>query len=217
MNQYFSKASLRVDAKETRELLVNSYKEHQLLWQLFPELPDGERDFIYRRTQHADKIEYYVLSKREPALNSALWLVHGSKPYNPTLAEGRQLAFELRANPVVTKAGSKHDVVMNLKRTLKDSDEQLSQAELEHQAGMQWIQRQAVKHGFEVAEGSVMVSNYQKIAASKPSQSRSIQLRSLDFKGLLTVTDAGKFSSALSSGIGPAKAFGCGLLLVRPI
>jgi CRISPR system Cascade subunit CasE len=44
---------------------------------------------------------------------------------------------------------------------------------------------------------------------------RGISLSTLDFEGSLTVTDPADFLNALLSGIGPAKAFGCGLLLVR--
>ena len=39
----------------------------------------------------------------------------------------------------------------------------------------------------------------------------------LDFSGLLTVTAPEKFLSALYGGIGPAKGFGCGLLLVKRV
>lgn len=217
MSHFFTKASLRVGAKQTRELLVNSYREHQLLWDLFPKNPEGQRDFICRRTQHADKVEYYVVSKREPVQESALWLIHGSKPYQPKLSEGVTLAFELRANPVVAKNGQKHDVVMDLKKRLKVQEKKMSQSELEQTAGLEWINRKATQHGFSLDGHGVMVSNYQPITAKKRSQSGGISLRSLDFKGTLTVTDPDKFSQVLCSGIGSAKAFGCGLLLVRPV
>lgn len=39
----------------------------------------------------------------------------------------------------------------------------------------------------------------------------------VDFSGERTVTDPGLFGTALPTGIGHAKAFGCGLLLVRPL
>lgn len=44
---------------------------------------------------------------------------------------------------------------------------------------------------------------------------RRIQFSSVDYEGLVEVTDPGKLRSALVEGIGRAKAFGCGLLLVR--
>ncbi|NUQ01432.1 MAG: type I-E CRISPR-associated protein Cas6/Cse3/CasE, partial [Armatimonadetes bacterium] len=40
--------------------------------------------------------------------------------------------------------------------------------------------------------------------------------RLVDFEGLLIVTDPPRFCEALRRGIGPAKAFGCGLLSVAP-
>lgn len=46
---------------------------------------------------------------------------------------------------------------------------------------------------------------------------RGISLSTLDFEGELSVTDPGIFLSALFKGIGPAKAFGCGLMLVRRV
>lgn len=36
------------------------------------------------------------------------------------------------------------------------------------------------------------------------------------FEGLLTVRDAGRLVTALRAGVGPAKAFGCGLLSIAP-
>ena len=40
-------------------------------------------------------------------------------------------------------------------------------------------------------------------------------LRTLDFGGILTVVDPERFIEALYQGVGSAKAFGCGLMLVR--
>jgi len=50
-----------------------------------------------------------------------------------------------------------------------------------------------------------------------PRQRRNrISFGSMDCSGQLNVADADQFESALMIGIGPAKAFGCGLLLIRP-
>jgi CRISPR system Cascade subunit CasE len=40
---------------------------------------------------------------------------------------------------------------------------------------------------------------------------------SVTFEGILRVTDGTAFVSLLKNGIGPAKAFGCGLMLVKRI
>lgn len=49
------------------------------------------------------------------------------------------------------------------------------------------------------------------------SRRRGLTFGTALFEGQLTVTDSTKFRRAWSSGIGPGKAFGCGLLSVAPI
>ena len=38
----------------------------------------------------------------------------------------------------------------------------------------------------------------------------------LDFEGVLEVDDVAEFLKKLAAGIGRARAFGCGLMLIRP-
>jgi len=44
-----------------------------------------------------------------------------------------------------------------------------------------------------------------------------LRFTTVDLPRELVVTDAERFAITLASGIGRAKAFGCGLLLVRPL
>jgi CRISPR system Cascade subunit CasE len=46
---------------------------------------------------------------------------------------------------------------------------------------------------------------------------RGGKLAGVTYDGVLRVTNSGNLVSLLENGIGPAKAFGCGLLLVRRI
>ncbi|WP_225391738.1 type I-E CRISPR-associated protein Cas6/Cse3/CasE, partial [Escherichia coli] len=39
---------------------------------------------------------------------------------------------------------------------------------------------------------------------------------SVDYTGMLTVTDPGLFLQRLSQGYGKSRAFGCGLMLIKP-
>lgn len=59
------------------------------------------------------------------------------------------------------------------------------------------------------------VSETGQILAAVPGAGPRQSLHRVDFAGELSVLDAGKFARALVTGIGHAKAFGCGLLLVR--
>lgn len=42
------------------------------------------------------------------------------------------------------------------------------------------------------------------------------QFSSVDYTGMLTVTDPGLFLQRLSQGYGKSRAFGCGLMLIKP-
>ncbi|MBU4427334.1 MAG: type I-E CRISPR-associated protein Cas6/Cse3/CasE, partial [Proteobacteria bacterium] len=42
-------------------------------------------------------------------------------------------------------------------------------------------------------------------------------LRTLDFEGKLKIVDADRFKKSLFNGIGSAKAFGCGMMMVKRI
>jgi len=50
-----------------------------------------------------------------------------------------------------------------------------------------------------------------------PRKGRDAGFSSIDFEGEIEVTDTELFTKALFNGIGPAKGFGCGLMLVRRI
>lgn len=50
-----------------------------------------------------------------------------------------------------------------------------------------------------------------------PKKGKDAGFSSVDFEGEIEVTDAELFATALFDGIGPAKGFGCGLMLVRRV
>jgi len=54
---------------------------------------------------------------------------------------------------------------------------------------------------------------WQKLAP-KPA---TFPTSTVDFQGILTVTDPELFRKALYEGLGKSKAFGCGLMLVRRV
>lgn len=50
-----------------------------------------------------------------------------------------------------------------------------------------------------------------------PRKGKTAGFSSVDFEGEIEVVDAELLSKGLFDGIGPSKAFGCGLLLVRRV
>lgn len=90
-------------------------------------------------------------------------------------------------------------------------------SDIVQKAGIQWLQTRAEKHGFKIDNDTVRVDGYETQTAYKNKSSQIIKYSTMDFNGLLTVVNVDQFIDTLTTGIGPAKAFGCGLLLVRRI
>jgi len=226
---YFSRVTLdrqRSDARQLmRRLGAGAYREHQTIWRLFGDDPKAQRDFLYRRDERQRYRCYYVVSHRQPQDNTGLWRIE-TKPYTPRLKAGGRLAFSLRANPVVTRVDEdgkrrRHDVVMDAKSRMAYKDlpptERPVLASLVEEVGRDWLLARAPKHGFEVSPGAVRVDGYRPQESGSRKRGQNIRFSTVDFEGVLTVTDADRFVDVLLHGLGPAKAFGCGLLLVRPV
>lgn len=224
---FFSRIELRRSGPGVARLLkmmsVDDYRHHQFVWQLFKGADD--RDFLYRRDDNGNWPRYYTVSAREPMDREGLWEVE-TKPYAPKLTEGMALAFSLRVNPVVSRrdeAGKqhRHDVVMDHKRRtgFKEHHHAARPAlpEIMREAGLEWLTKRAEKHGFQFNPELVTVDGYEQHRSIKPKGGKPIHFSTLDFGGLLSVTDAGVFEQALASGIGPAKGMGCGMLMIRRI
>lgn len=84
-----------------------------------------------------------------------------------------------------------------------------------------WMIRQGQRHGFSLARDDNNQCKLQNSAyrwhSIKAEKEKKSGFSSVDFLGDLEITDAEKFTKALFEGIGRAKAFGCGLMLVKRI
>lgn len=218
---YFSRIQFDPSADSRVAGRINGYREHQVLWDLFDPEPNAERDFLFRRETSAGMPLFYLVSQRRPVDRHALWDIQ-TKDYRPKLSEGLSLRFSLRANPVVTRTDTngrsvRNDLVMDLKKSLGWQDQKPSEREsvdvLEQQAGERWLDARLDRHGARL--NSLKADGYRRHQSHKQGQKATIRYSTLDLQGALTVTDPERFREALFNGIGPAKAFGCGLLLVR--
>ena len=83
----------------------------------------------------------------------------------------------------------------------------------DREARERWLTRQAERHGFEVL--SVRIEGRKRLV-DKPE--RTFAVDSTSFIGVLRVTDADRFSTALAGGVGKTgKAYGSGLLRIERI
>lgn len=131
---------------------------------------------------------------------------------------GRTLAFRVQANPVKrlrlqdqrdpSRQGGRRD---NRYPILSQGDQ------------ISWLINQGSRHGFIIPAGSdgrpdVAVTPSPRHTGRQNGDrgSHKLTVDSVRFDGHLVVTDADALAEALTHGIGPAKAYGCGLLTLAP-
>jgi CRISPR system Cascade subunit CasE len=206
----------------------DAYGDHQWLWRLFPAPPGTPRDFLFRRQIVGGLPRYHLVSRRPPEAPPAAWQLR-SRDYAPALSAGDRLAFELRASPTVRHGrdgkSKRHDVVMEAQKQLLgergltqwkewQADEKPALYALVQQSCTAWLQRRALAAGFELDAASCVAEAYQQ---QGKKEAGSLQFSTVDLSGELTVTDPDVFTQTLFHGLGGAKAFGCGLLLVQRV
>lgn len=225
---FMSRARLLPKAVYDRSMPDNmgsSYNIHKLVWSLFANGSEATRNFLYHYKSDDSLPTFYILSEKEPDDRNDIWDIN-IKPYDPILKSGQRLAFSLRANPIVAKRDEsgkqhRHDVVMHAKYQLnKDnplSGRTINIAEIVQDKGVEWLVKKSEQNGFSLSKDQVRADGYRSHTFLKPNGGHKVSLSTIDFSGVLTVDDPALFKEALFKGIGPAKGFGCGMLLVRPI
>jgi CRISPR system Cascade subunit CasE len=240
-NYFLYKISPKPDLSYRQILKIGDldpYGQHQAVWKLFdlPRQKEKEKaDFLFRfEIDKQNKLPvFYVLScKQPPRDREDIWDIEFKK-YNPDIREGDRLAFNVRVNPVITKKPSepdpnpkkrkRHDVVMEAKNRLKNEGIPKERwphfNEIIYNTGIEWLKVRGEKNGFIFSDGEdskkVRVEGYQVHRFVRKGKKTSYS--SLDFIGTLSVIKPDLFKEVLFEGLGPAKAFGCGLMLVRRI
>ncbi|WP_295392205.1 type I-E CRISPR-associated protein Cas6/Cse3/CasE [uncultured Thiodictyon sp.] len=189
------------------------YQHHRVLWRLFPDEPreprQGEAEprhgFLFRVEDNRPgrPARILVQSKRPPSPAAGVTLI-ASREVQPQPSTGQHLAFLLTANPVKTikdtQAEQKPGKTSETCRVpLVKEDEQRA-----------WLARKL--EGAAQLE-TVTLLPHQPLFFRRGN--RAGKLSTLSFEGVLCVQDPERLLGLLENGIGPAKAFGCGLLLVR--
>lgn len=224
---YLTKAYLKPEAARSDkywELTSNGYRAHRLVWSLFDDDPDRDRDFVYRWDTGGRLPCLRVVSERRPKDREDLFQLR-TKDYDPVLEEGQRLRFSLRANTVVKKEDEDgnqraHDVVMNAKWEMRQEGTweecDITHAQLVQREGEKWLAKRTDQFGFALPGRQVRAESHQKHSFEKPRSGRQITFVTMDLTGILRVADPETFRDTLFNGMGPTKAYGCGLILVRP-
>jgi CRISPR system Cascade subunit CasE len=209
-----SLAELTFDNPEKWRMLADEYALHRAIWQRFPTPSDGKRNFLYRVDSVQGKPVVWTLATQPPK-SDARWCSE-SRVVEPVIQQGDRLEFEARVNPVVRRGGKKHDIVMDLKSRLgwKDIDPEKREPEaiLIQRASEDWLNARVDRFGFRV---EMLVNQGYRVHSFPAPGKRNLHFGFCDWSGVLRVEDPALFLDSWRQGIGSARGFGCGLLLIK--
>jgi CRISPR system Cascade subunit CasE len=183
----------------------NPYEIHRALWKLFPTDSDAERDFLFRVERSGQQnSEILMQSLREPlSVTARDARVLGCKKYSLSLQQDQHLRFKLLANPVKTinDEGGRLSVAGEIKkcRVPLIRDEELQT----------WLTRKLIGHA---QIKLVEIEKKLPLNFRKATEKRAGKVQPVCFQGILIVAHPEGIESLVRTGIGPGKAFGCGLL-----
>jgi len=202
MNLYLTRVTIsKLEAAKLR--LSDLYTWHQTLWHAFPDSDGQPRDFLTRIDPHGAAFRVLILSSRPPQPQP--WGIWETKRIPTEFFQHVRYRFALRANPTQ----------MRVKR-----DENGQRRKNGYRSGIydpvqlrEWIERKLKQAGCQV----------EQVAFDPPIQEwfyrkecRAAHLR-VDFRGILRVIDREAFLEAVRCGIGRARGFGFGMLLLDPL
>ena len=241
---YLSRLILDPRSRDVQRDLADCQRLHQRVMSLFPDVPDREDararlGVLYRL--EADTRRGYTLLVQSlvppvwAALPEGYLLDTGGDPPNPEskpvaqaydhITAGTILAFRLRANPTkkIDSWQGREGYRPNGRRVeLRREEDQIA-----------WIVRKGEQHGFRLLNVKLRRDTV-TLLPNPPSVDprpagrvtgwredrggvQRLTFAAVVYEGLLQVTDAARFRDALIGGVGPAKAYGFGLLSVmRP-
>ncbi len=116
-----------------------------------------------------------------------------TKEFSHTVRAGDTFRFRLRANPTVKRDGKRYGLVR------EDALEE-------------WLRKKERRLGMRLRSLLVVDEGYGGGHTKKGESQQRLNLKMVRFEGFLSVTEPSLLLQTLSDGIGPAKAFGCGLL-----
>lgn len=195
--------------------LHDAYAWHQLVWRAFPGRDGQDRDFLTRLDDKPKGAQLLIVSPVEPTPPD--WLTDHDEWETKAIPSGffqaRRYRFQLHANPTVKR------VVRDAAGNKKKNGRREAITDVAELGA--WLQRKGETGGFRLPESTPPevfsdLSHFTK--KPKGGQPLTGTHGAVDFSGLLEITDPDLFlSHTFAKGIGSAKAFGFGLLVLAPV
>lgn len=187
----------------------DTYDWHQRVWQAFGGRDGAPRDFLIRVDRKEEAYRVLILSRSVPAKPD--WCptdCFGTKEIPDGFFAHPRYRFSLLANPTKKLRADNADGSRkkNGRRVPLTQREEL----------VAWLQRKAEAGGFRINPDSLRTIPRGREFFHKDGRSHGTHT-AVEFQGELTVTDPVRFRATVAAGIGSAKAFGFGLLVLAPL
>jgi CRISPR system Cascade subunit CasE len=187
----------------------DNYDWHQRVWQAFGGRDGKSRNFLIRVDRKEEAYRVLVLSRSIPAKPD--WCptdCFGTKTIAEDFFAHTRYRFSLLANPTKKLRAD------NGNGSRKKNGRRVPVTE---RGGLvAWLQRKAEAGGFAINADSLRTIPRGREFFHKDGTSHGTHT-AVEFQGELTVTNAAQFRATVAAGIGSAKAFGFGLLVIAPI
>lgn len=195
-------------ATAARNRLFDNYGWHQAAWSCFPNRPTAARDFLTRLDARPEGWRLLMVSPLEPTqpgwCPAAGWR---SREIPPEYFSRARYQFQLRANPCRKIRVDHPDGARkkNGRRVPLTSREELAT----------WLRHKGESGGFSLEEDGLQILREGAGRFRKEGQRPGLH-SAVDFRGHLVIREAGQFHDTFTHGVGSAKAFGFGLLVLAP-
>jgi CRISPR system Cascade subunit CasE len=240
---YMARLRLRIDRLmelgRRRKLpfrdLDMGYLVHSQLGELFGELSpsphavtatQGRFMTVLAYSDHdAERLKEHADTFADPAVHAGVdWTSFAVKTMPSDWQVGRRLRFELRACPVVrmNSDGPKHrkgaEVDAFLAETFRVDAPNVPVDR--QQVYRDWLGAQFERIGG-VRSSGLNVEGYKRVRLLRPThrtspRSRAVERPDVTFTGELEIQDGARFPALLRRGVGRHRAFGFGMLMLRP-
>ncbi|MET9201499.1 type I-E CRISPR-associated protein Cas6/Cse3/CasE [Gordonia sp. NPDC003585] len=218
---YLTKMPINRRRRGAGKLLSYPQAMHAAVESAFPPKAQGPKDSrpLWRvDSPTRDETYLYIVSATEPDLSHVveqagwqtgdMWQTRSYLPVLDGLRPGGRYAFRLRANPVRSA------------RKTPDGDTK-PVAHVSEKYQLAWLTDRAESRGFEIPDDSagdralrIVERGTMRFGKSgqPPGAKGVVTIGFATYEGILVVSDADVLRGSLISGIGRAKAYGCGLM-----
>jgi CRISPR system Cascade subunit CasE len=183
---------------------------HRLVWSAFNPVEGdrGPRNFLYSVEETPQGCKALILSDQIPTrpdwCPTQGWT---TKAVPANFLTRYRYAFSLTANPTIRLS---HGPRISLaKRAGLDDEPEIRL--------LDWLEHKGVTGGFRIYRGKTLVQPGEVQTFPTSDRSQKITIHYVHYQGILEVTDSILFVNTFNSGIGRAKSYGAGMLLLKPI